>query len=69
MVRRAGTEVRAIHDDTGDEPLSWTRRDWNGTSRGSMALPETDDALSRRIADILTREARRHGVEIAGVEP
>jgi hypothetical protein len=32
-------------------------------------LPDTDEALSRRIADILMLEARRHGVETTGVEP
>lgn len=69
LAMRAGAGVRAVEFDTGDAPVAAARREWSGFDRNSITLPETDDALSRRIADILMREARRHGVETAGVEP
>ena len=69
LAMRAGAGVRAVEFDAGDAPVAPTRREWSGFDRSSVTLPETDDALSRRIADILMREARRHGVETSGVEP
>ena len=63
LAMRAGAGVRAIEFDAGDAPVAPIRREWSGFDRSSVTLPETDDALSRRIADILMREARRHGVE------
>jgi hypothetical protein len=69
LAMRAGAGVRAVEFDTGDAPVAAARREWSGFDRNSITLSETDDALSRRIADILMREARRHGVETAGVEP
>jgi hypothetical protein len=71
LAMRAGGGVRAVEMDTDDAPAPArdARREWSSSARGPTALPETDDALSRRIADILMREARRHGVEITGVEP
>jgi hypothetical protein len=69
LAMRAGAGVRAVELDAGAAPVAPTRREWSGFDRSSVTLPETDDALSRRIADILMREARRHGVETAGVEP
>ena len=69
LAMRAGASVRAIDHDTRDEPVSGIRRELSVSAPHPTALPETDDALSRRIADILMREARRHGVETSGVEP
>ena len=69
LAMRAGAGIRAVELDAGDAPVASTRRKWSGFDRSSVTLPETDDALSRRIADILMREARRHGVETTGVEP
>jgi hypothetical protein len=69
LAMRAAASVRAIDDDTHDEPASGIRRELSVSAPHPTALPETDDALSRRIADILMREARRHGVETSGVEP
>jgi hypothetical protein len=69
LAMRAGAGVRAVEFDAGDAPVASTRREWSGFDRSSVTLPETDDALSRRIADILMRETRRHGVETSGVEP
>ena len=69
LAMRAGAGVRAVEFDAGDAPVAPIRREWSGFDRSSVTLPETDDALSRRIADILMREARRHGVETSGVEP
>jgi hypothetical protein len=69
LAMRAGAGVRTVEFDTGDAAVAAARREWSGFDRNSITLPETDDALSRRIADILMREARRHGVETAGVEP
>jgi hypothetical protein len=71
LAMRAGAEIRSIANDTDYEPAPWMRRERSDASSGSITLlPEADDdTLARRIADILTREARRHGVETGGIEP
>jgi hypothetical protein len=71
LATRAGAEIRSISDDSEHEPAPWTRREGGDAQAGSITLPpeSDDDTLARRIADILTREARRHGVETGGIEP
>ncbi|MGH6923188.1 MAG: hypothetical protein ACRED5_05405 [Propylenella sp.] len=68
---RAGAEIRSSTDDAEYEPAPWARRERGEVQAGSIALlPEPDDdTLARRIADILAREARRHGVETGAIEP
>jgi len=70
LAMRMGTSVRRAAGDAGEAPSRWAQHDRPAFPESPAPGAEPDDnTLATRLADILAREARRHGIETEGIEP